>query len=82
MRNRSEYKRHAKVFGAMLGLVFLAATLLHWGWNTFAAEVLAMPEIEFRQALALELCLLSIAAVLPMGWRIAAPRIPCPGSSS
>ncbi len=58
---------------AFLGL-FAFATILLWGWNTFAVEVLGQHAMRFKHALALEVLLLSVAGVFPVVWRLFASR--------
>jgi len=65
---------HARTFAKAFVILLLTTMALHWGWNAFAAEVLALPAIHFRQALALELLLIVVGAVPPLAWRLCAGR--------
>lgn len=74
MKDHSSYKRHARTFAAALAILTLMTTALLWGWNTFATEVLALPSIKFKHALALELFLVVVASTIPIAWRLFAVR--------
>ncbi|MCB1909586.1 MAG: hypothetical protein KDH15_19675 [Rhodocyclaceae bacterium] len=59
-----------------LAVLISTSTALLWGWNTFATEVLDLPAIRFKHALALELIVLAMAAVVPFTWRLFARPAP------
>lgn len=74
MRDHSRYKGHARAAATALGILALMTTTLLWGWNTFSTEILALPAIRFKHALALELLLVSVASSIPAAWRLFAVR--------
>jgi hypothetical protein len=71
-------KRRGKTFGLALfaGLFWSVAAL--WSWNTFMVDLLGLPQMAFRHAIAL--CLLGVSAVgaltLPM-WVAHRERTKC-----
>lgn len=67
-------KGHARTLVLVFVGLFAVATMLLWGWNTFAVEVLGQQEMKFKHALALEFLLLSVAGVFPVVWRLFAGR--------
>lgn len=70
MRDHSKYKWHVRTISSALAILALLTTALLWGWNTFATEILGLPAVRFKHALALELLLVSIASAVPFAWRI------------
>jgi len=63
---------HAVLAAALL--LFAGAAVLLWSWNGFAAEILAAPALRFRHALALELLLLTAAAMPALAVRLTGAR--------
>ena len=63
---KQEAKRHGRTLGIALvaTLVWGAAAL--WSWNTLAAELLGLPEMAYRHALALGILVLSVGGLLAM----------------
>lgn len=69
-------KRRARSVASALAILGLMGTALLWGWNTFAVDVLALPAIRFRHALALEVFLISVACTVPLARRLIVPSAP------
>lgn len=62
-------KRHGKAIGlALIGMLLWSVVAL-WSWNTFAADLLGLPEMAYRHVLALGLLLLSVGGLLLMPFR-------------
>lgn len=59
-------KRHGRtlVIGLLAILVWGIAAL--WSWNTFAVELLDLPEMAYRHALALGILVLSVGGLLTL----------------
>jgi hypothetical protein len=57
-------RKHRLAHNAVVGLAAIAAgtVAIQWGWNTFAVEILGLPDIRFRHAVALELLVLAVPA--------------------
>lgn len=77
----SRLRRAARAVLAIAGVLFAGAVVLLWSWNGFAVEILQAPALHFRHALALELLLLSAAAVPALGARLFAARRHAPAHS-
>jgi len=56
--------RHGKSIGLALIAVFLWGAVALWSWNTFAVDLLGLPEMAYRHALALCLLVLSVGGLL------------------
>ena len=54
---------------AVAGLLLIAVMLL-WGWNTVAVDLFGQESMRLKHAVALELLILSIGALLAIAWRI------------
>ena len=54
------------------GVLLAGAVIILWGWNTFASELFAVPEIAFRHALALELMIVLVVAIPAVALRMLA----------
>lgn len=78
---KSRLRRAAHAGLAIAGVLFAGAVVLHWSWNGFAVEILQAPALRFKHALALELLLLSSAAVPAVGARLFAARRNAPTPS-
>jgi len=65
-----DHQRHGRTLFAALAVLTMGSIGLHWGWNTFAVEILSQQAMKFKHALALELILLATAGVLPVIWRL------------
>jgi len=74
MEHPHDTKRHGKTILMALAIVIGGGIALHWGWNTFAVELLSQQAMKFKHALALELLLLSVATVFPLTWRMFGTR--------
>ncbi len=61
MKNNHEIARHGKTVVTTLTLFFTASVALHWGWNTFAVEIMEQARITFKHALGLQALLFSLA---------------------
>lgn len=59
-------KRQGKTFGIVLFTLLLWGIASLWAWNTFAADLLGLPEMKYRHALALGILLLSAGGLLAM----------------
>lgn len=62
-------KRHGKVIGLALIGMLLWGVVAHWSWNIFAVDLLGLPEMAYRHALALGLLLLSVGGLLLIPFR-------------
>jgi hypothetical protein len=66
----------------------LGSIALHWGWNSFAGEMLSQQPMRFEHAFALALLLLSVSSVFPVAWRLLGDQAryfghpPCPSAPS
>lgn len=69
------YSRHGKSLVLALLVMLLGSIILVWTWNGIAIELLSMPTMKFKHALALELSLFSIASVFPLTWRLLSGRM-------
>jgi hypothetical protein len=65
-----ESKRHGRIIAWGIVLLSLGSISLHWGWNSFAVEVLNQSSVSFRQALAIELFLALQLVVFFGAWRL------------
>lgn len=61
MKNNHEFARHGKTIVTTLALFFTASIAFHWGWNTFAVEILEQTRITFKHAFGLQALLFSLA---------------------
>jgi len=59
-------KRHGKIFGIALFALVVWSIAALWSWNSFAAELLGLPEMAYRHALALGILVLSAGGLLAM----------------
>ena len=75
MNKLADDHRHSgkRMMLAMAGL-FLIAVILLWGWNTVAVDLFGQEPMLFKHALALELLILGIAALVAIAWRIMSPH--------
>lgn len=53
-----------------LGVFLLVGIVIHWGWNTFAVEILGASPLQFKHSIALELLVLAVASLFPLSWRL------------
>lgn len=74
MRDHSSHKERARILASALAVPVLLATALLWGWNTFATEILGLPSMAFKHALAMELLPASIASVVAGAWHYVSAR--------
>lgn len=49
------------VFGVLFAFAAASVAIL-WSWNSFAVDILGLPEIRFRHAVALELLVVVLSA--------------------
>ncbi|WP_299616367.1 hypothetical protein [uncultured Tateyamaria sp.] len=61
-----ESKRHGRTLGIALVAILLWGVAALWSWNTFAVELLGLPEMAYRHALALGTLVLSVGGLLAM----------------
>ncbi len=48
----------------------LSCVCLHWGWNTVAVDLFAQTKSEFKHAVAFQLALFSVVAIVPLVGRL------------
>jgi hypothetical protein len=63
----SPWRRRGSALAGAAGLLLVGAVLLAWSWNAFVSEVLGLPPLSLRQALAAEVligivCVVAVAA--------------------
>ena len=61
-----ETKRHGRTLGIAFVAMLLWGVAALWSWNTFAVELLGLPEMAYRHALALGIFALSVGGLLAM----------------
>jgi hypothetical protein len=76
MKIDHSHKKHGKSLALAIAGLLGGSIALLWGWNTFAVEILSQQEMRLKHALALELLILSLAAMIPMAWRLFGNRTP------
>jgi hypothetical protein len=72
MTEHTRFRGHRAVLSVLkttAGLVFGGA-LLHWSWNTVAADLFQAPLMEFRHGLAAEIFIIVIAVTGAMSIRL------------
>lgn len=66
----NEHQRgRGKSIAIGIGIFFLTGIMIHWGWNTFAVEILGAKTLQFKHSIALELLVLAFAMLFPLTWR-------------
>lgn len=61
---RPHSARPARTILLTIGSIVAGAMIFLYSWNTLATDLFNLPAIQFKHALALELCLLAIYLVL------------------
>lgn len=51
-----------------LGVFLVAGIVIHWGWNTFAVEILGASPMQFKHSIAFELLVLAVASLFALTW--------------
>ena len=57
-------KRHGKTFGIAFFALLVWGVVALWSWNIFAVELLGLPEMAYRHAIAIGILVLSAGALL------------------
>lgn len=53
-----------------IGIFLFAGIVIHWGWNTFAVEILGASALQFKHSIALVSLVLAVASLFPLAWRL------------
>lgn len=56
--------RPARTILLTIGAIVAGAIIFLWSWNTLATDLFNLPAVQFKHAVALELCLLAICIAL------------------
>ena len=59
-----ENKGHGRTIAMSLIAIFFGGVAILWSWNTFAVDLFAQPEMEFRHAVAVELLLIAVGSLV------------------
>lgn len=63
-----ENRGRGRTLALALGGAFLAGVAVLWSWNTLAADLFGLPEMEFRHAAATALAISVVGAVAALPW--------------
>lgn len=63
---KTRTKRHGKAVALSVIAMLLWSVATLWSWNTFASDLLGLPEMDYRHALALGLLVLSVGRLLTL----------------
>ena len=72
MVNHTRFRGHRAVLSALkiTAALVIGGALLHWSWNTVAADLFQAPMMEFRHGLAAEILIIVIAVTGAMSIRL------------
>jgi len=70
MMTHEHQRGRGKAIAIAIGVFLLAGIVIHWGWNTFAVEILSASPLQFKHSIALELLVLAVASLFPLTWRL------------
>lgn len=61
---RHDSARPVRTILLTMGAIVAGAIIFLWSWNTLATDLFNLPAVQFKHALALELCLLATSLAL------------------